>query len=178
MRVFVVTPPQPAVSWEEVRPILSLGADDGRQMIVMALVAAAIGHIDGPTGWLGRAIGVQTLEARVDHWDAGTIRLRCAPIIAITSVKYLDQAGVEQAVDPSGYGLFGDTLEPAFGTAWPPVRWQREAVRIRYTAGYPAVPAPIKTAIILMVRQMFEGGSEPEISPLAETLLQPFRIYA
>ena len=70
MRVVVVTPPEPIVSWEEARAHLRLDSDE-EEAYVTALVAAAQQWIDGPAGWLGRAIGVQTLKIDASERRAG-----------------------------------------------------------------------------------------------------------
>lgn len=66
MRVIVVEPPKPVVTWEEADQHLKLDGDTSQKSFVEGLIAAATAHIDGPDGWLGRALGVQTLEAQVD----------------------------------------------------------------------------------------------------------------
>jgi uncharacterized phiE125 gp8 family phage protein len=185
MRVVVVTPPAPVVSWQEADHHLRLYGDEDQKTYVEALIAAATAHIDGPEGWLGRCIGVQTLEARLDNFDCGSIRLPYPPVIDVVSVGYVDAAGVVQTVDPAGYELAG-ALVPVFDAAWPTPRLQREAVRIRYRAGYETTPAPIKAAILLMVQDLFSNrgsvvassnATAVPMSTTVEALLQPYRVY-
>jgi len=87
----------------------------------------------------GRAFAPQTWELVLDAFPEAFMLLP-APITAITSVKYIDSAGVEQTLDPAGYQLDKDSapgyLVPAYGTAWPAQRQQANAVRVRYTCGY------------------------------------------
>lgn len=161
MSVFVVTPPaELPVTLEEVRRHLRIdaGADDP---LISGLVMAATAWLDGPGGWLGRALVAQTLELRQDGfgWCDSAAFLPFPPAIEIVSITYDDAAGIEQTVPTGDYRLLGGNdglfrVAPAHGKAWPTTRGASEAVRIRYRAGYgaaTAVPAPIRQAILLLV---------------------------
>jgi uncharacterized phiE125 gp8 family phage protein len=177
MRVFVVTPPAPVVSYAEAVARLRLAGGSDEQGDVEMMIAAATALIDGPDGWLGRALGPQILEARLDAF-CSAIELPCPPVAAIVSVKYVDAAGAEQTVAPEDYYLAGRRLAPAPGKSWPTPRSQGEAVRIRYDAGYATVPANIKSAILLMTGDQYRHrDSAPELSIAAERLLEPVRVY-
>lgn len=196
MRVVVITPPSgvpidEAVIDQHLRR--DAGADDA---LVQTYVQAAFSHIDGPAGWLGRALGVQTLEARFDGFPwGGPLELPFPPLIDVVSVKYLDANGVEQAADPATYAVLGDMIEPALGFSWPTAREGRETVRVRYRAGYvadpsitplvQALPAAIRAAILLMAGDMYARRetaasgvfSEVPMVASAAALLNPFRVY-
>ena len=184
MRVDVITPPAPVVVWEDADARLRLGGDARQRDDVEAMIAAATAHIDGPDGWLGRAIGLQTLEVRTDVFrDA--IRLPYPPIVEIVSVKHLNGAGAEATVLPSEYEVRGSLLGSSFGRRWPMVGHHSEAVRIRYRAGYQVVPDPIKAAILLMTADLYRNRetvaavsmSSIPMSLSVQQLLQPFRVY-
>lgn len=196
MRVIVITPPDPIVTWEEADAHLRLLGDETERVFVEGLIAAATAHLDGPSGWLGRALGPQTLEARFDsfwpdsrlwsgHVGCRPLRLPYPPLIDIVSVKYMDATGTEQTVNSSAYEVRGQDVGAIYGTSWPAARWQPEAVRIRYRAGYaedpeadplvPNVPPQIKAAILLMVGDMFRWretaqGIVAASTPTAQTL--------
>ncbi|AHE55905.1 head-tail connector protein [Sphingomonas sanxanigenens] len=196
MRTIVVTAPAPVVTWEEAARHLRLEDDDEQRPIVEGMIAAATAHIDGPDGWLGRSLGVQTLEARADVFR-DCMSLRYPPIIDIVSVKYLDAEAAEITVLPTEYELRGSLIGSAFGRRWPSVLAQPESVRIRYRAGFvadatadplaPALPAPIRAAILLMVGDLFENrsstasfsgaGAAVQMSTTVENLLAPFRRF-
>jgi uncharacterized phiE125 gp8 family phage protein len=184
MHVSVITPPDPIVTWAEADTHLRLDGDTSQQPFVEALIAAAQGNIDGPSGWLGRCIGVQTLEATTDCFDFG-LRLPYPPVTAIVSVKYDDPSGAEQTLDPSAYRLDATgTLVCAFGGSWPSVRSDFGAIRVRYRAGYEEAPASIKAAVLLMVSHLFNNrdavtttAAQPATLPLGvEFLLNPHRV--
>lgn len=195
MRVVVITPPAPLVSWEDASAHLKLASNDSQQVEVEAMIAAASAHIDGPEGWLGRAIGLQTLEARSDLFipspcDSMTgLKLPFPPATEIVSVSYIDGNGATQVIVADQYELIGNELVPAFGSTWPRPRAQREAVRIRYKAGYAALPKPVRSAILLMVGDLYRfretsldgrasGIVEIPMSVTVENLLAPYQVYA
>ncbi len=185
MRTFVVVPPSPVVSWEEADEHLKLDGDEEEKPMVEAMIAAATGMIDGPTGWLGRAVGVQTLELRLDHFGCGVVRLPYPPILEIVTAKIIDQGGTEVTIEADQYDQLGEKVMPAYGAAWPVPRFQREAVRIRYRAGYEILPAQIRAAILLMVGDLYrfretaalgQVGEVP-MSTTVERLLEPLRVW-
>lgn len=196
MRVLVITPPDPVVTLEQAKAHLKVDADD-EDVLIEAYVAAATGHIDGPDGWLGRALGAQVLEARCDAGCGSVIRLPFRPIIELVSVSYLDGSGVEQMADLDAFDLRGCDLAPV-ASSWP---WaagssRAEAVRVRYRAGYPddpsgseprsTLPPAIRAAILLMIGDLYRNRSTASIglsagmvpmSTTVENLLAPFRVF-
>ncbi len=184
MRVVVVTAPEPVVSTEEAKAHLRVNHPD-EDALIEAMVAAATAHIDGPEGWLGRAIGRQTLEARFDAFEPFGQSLPCPPVISIVSVTYIDVNGVEQTLAPTAFDLFDCDITPAWASSWPSVRSQREAVRVRYEAGYTTLPKPLRAAILLMVSDLWSNrgtvstvtASEIPLSTSVASLLSPYRVY-
>lgn len=183
MRVVVVDPPQPVIQLEDAKQHLRIlhGRDND---LIEGMIDAATAMIDGPDGWLGRCIGIQTLEARFDDWAGEAIRLPCPPAIEIESVEYRDAAGVFQTLDPAAYRLAEDEIERASRAPWPPLAdtaTGRGAVRVRYTAGYDHLPPPIRVAILMMVGDLYRyrgtrDDSAATVLPV-EPMLQPFRVY-
>lgn len=188
MLVSVVTPPSAIVPLADVKAHLNVIETDD-DALISAYLAAATGTIDGPDGWLGRALGAQTLEARLDALAGELIRLPCRPLIEIVSVKYDDDSGVEQTLAADQYTLDPEGLLVAYGAAWPSSRARRGAVRIRYRAGYAdgAVPAPIRAAVLLMVGDLYAQretavvgaiSARVPMSTTVENLLSPYRIWS
>lgn len=198
MTVRVITGPAPIVTPAEVP-----GGHADTDTTITALIAAVQAGIDGPTGWLGRALGEQTLELTRAGFMR-SIRLPYRPVVSIESVKYRDPAGTEQTVDPAKYRSFGDGVAFVFGYAFPPTECAPDAVTITYKAGYAAdkVPASAKQAVIIGVQHLrsmseqslflrseeVEGvgsftytvgeGATEVIKAATEMLLQPLRVYA
>ena len=183
MRVVVVTPPEPVVTLGQAKLHLRVDSDD-ESTLIEGMVAAATAHIDGPDGWLGRAIGVQTLEAR---FDGGTraARLPFPPIVEVEQVRRSDGEAAMTWTPFTDFELIGDTVYAA--SAWDGTRNAAgEAVSITYRAGYETVPAPIIAAILLMTEDLYRnrgnvrGGQVERVNmPVAsEHLLAPYRVYS
>lgn len=189
MHVRVITPPAEIVTLDEIRRhIVELPVED--HDYVKMLVQAATDWLDGPAGWLGRALGVQTLEAAAsgfcDHgWG---ICLPYPPCIDIVSVVYIGSDGTVHTVADDQYALADGRLGLADGATWPAVRSQFDAVRIRYRAGYGLadaadppnyannVPASVKVAICMLVAQWYRTREPVAIGATVETL--PFAVDA
>lgn len=152
---------------ESPQPFLTPADLDG---VDQETIDAVVGAIDGPDGWLGRAIGAQTLEWSFGEWSGRKLSLPCAPIIEIVSVSYTDTKGAEQTVDSKNYGKTGDYLW--FKPVWqmPSLGCYPGAVRIRYRAGYDnrpvadggtgPIPAQIRKAVRLICRYLQAVGKE------------------
>lgn len=189
MRVLVISPPAPAVSLEEAKTHLRVRHNE-EDALIASYIAAAQGHIDGPEGWLGRAIGLQELEVRGSLFRNDPIRLPYAPVRSVDSVEYEDTAGAWQTMDVATYELRGDEIGTAWGTTWPATRIYRgaaETVRVRYQAGYEQVPMPITAAILLMVGDLYANRESIVTGTIAaalpmpltvERLLEPYRSFS
>ncbi|WP_185982986.1 hypothetical protein [Aureimonas mangrovi] len=158
MRVVVIAPPEPIVVPADIRG--DHAADDA---FVVSMIAAATAEIDGPAGWLGRALGIQTLELQADAWP-DPFWLPYPPEIDIVGIWYTDAAGVEHE---------WPIPEPMHRDRLPAVRGRMGDVRIRYRAGYGKwqgegdarrlvndPPANAKAAIILATGLLISMGSE------------------
>lgn len=161
----VIVPPAPLLTPQDIP-----GPHDAADARVALVIAAAQAEIDGPEGWLGRALGPQTLETTADdfHWLA--FRLPCPPIIDVLSIGYTDVAGALQTADASLWELYDGQIRRMQGARWPKVRECRDAIRVRYLAGYDGlpvidggtgpVPAQVKMALQLTVAHTLSIGVE------------------
>lgn len=183
MSVVVITPPVQLVDLVTVKSHLRVEGSD-EDALIGAYIAAASAAVDGPDGWLGRAVGAQVLELRQDQFCTPT-RLPFGPVTSLTSVKYVDIDGGEQTLAGSVYTLAGDDLELAYHQYWPTIRGDTLGVRIRYAAGYATVPAPIVAAVLLMVGDLYANretsieaaASAVPMSTTVENLLSPYRAW-
>lgn len=133
------------------------GSDD--DALITALITSArmqAEHI------LGRALITQTWEQVLDTFPDSEIKIETTPIQSITSVKYIDTAGVEQTILSSNYtlDLYGiiHWLLPAANYAWPDTYDMANAVKIRFVAGYgdaAAVPQPIKAWMLMAISTLY-----------------------
>jgi hypothetical protein len=109
----------------------------------------------------------------------GTIQMPLPPLQSITSIKYLDTAGVEQTLAAAAYRV--DTVSapgrvtPAYGYSWPSTYPVTNAVVIRFVAGYgdaaAAVPLKIRQWIMAAVGAMYENREIFLISPTSMNLV-------
>lgn len=187
-RVIVTVPPERVVSVDVAKQHLRVDGDDD-DFLIGAFIDAATAHIDGPDGWLGRAIGVQTLEAGLDGFVCDPITLPYPPTLSVIGIVYDDIDGVERTLDPATYEFRAGVIGSAWGKSWPSTRAYRgssRSVRITYRAGYEVIPPPITVAILLMVGDMFHSratistGAAMSAVPMtasATALLQPFKVY-
>jgi len=169
MTVRVVTPPAPIVAPGDIA-----GSHSSSDPKMAALIQAVTEEIDGPTGWLGRSLGAQTLELTLPGFSCGrNFALPFKPIIGIVSVTYLGADGVEQTVPQASYRLANERLWFAAGFAFPATACAPDAVRVRYKAGYNGtsgaevgevqtgpIPERARQAIIISVQQMKALGAE------------------
>jgi hypothetical protein len=131
-RVFVVEPPEPVLTPADIAG--DHAADDAT---VAALIAAATAEIDGPGGWLGRAIGPQTIEVRTEgFFRCNGLMLPYPPIIEVVSLIYVDENDVEQTISAVDYALAGQRLYAKSTFTYPTIGPDYEGVRIRYRSGY------------------------------------------
>ena len=183
MRVLVANPPAAIVSLATAKEHLRVVTND-EDALITGYIAAAQSSIDGPRGWLGRSIVSQTLELRVRTFDR-TALLPYGPVQSIASVKYDDLAGAEQTVAAETYELSEGALALRPGAAWPTPKDATEAVRIRYVAGYEAVPQAVVQAVLLLVGQWYRNRSAINVGTIVsslpngvEALLSPYRNLA
>lgn len=209
MGLQLVTPPSDyPVTLAEAKAQLSVDFTDDDDKITQA-IAAATQALDGPFGWLERAIMPQTWDYFRDGfpdqsgWFAwgncapcsSSISTGCAaieiplpPLISVESISYADPdnptsyltlASSEYAVDNAS--LVG-WIQPV--TSWPTPATAMNAVRIRFVAGFVPVPADIKQAILMLVRDYYDqsgsyvvGGSVSECPRAVDALINGYRLY-
>lgn len=156
-----------------------------------AFIEEAVAYLDGRDGILGRALIEQTWELRLREFPA-EICVPLPPFRSLTSIKYLDYNGNTQTLGATDYRLMNsDLTDFGFGPAkiLPPymswwagastLRWQDDAVRVRFIAGYATfanggltgtIPRPIINWICAYVLKRLDNPqdqSAPDISPLA-----------
>jgi uncharacterized phiE125 gp8 family phage protein len=174
------------VSLDEVKRHLKLEMDDtAEDLLLESYIEAVIGHLDGPDGWLGRALVQRTYTHRVDHFDFDAVRLPYPPVILIASVKYRDATGVDHTVDPDTYELDGREFRFLTNAVRPTSYYSARPAVIAYRAGYEVLPAPIRIAVLMMVADLYRNRestaavtmSKVPMSASVENLLFPFRVF-
>lgn len=139
--------------------------------------------IDAATEYVQKHQWSQLVSAtwvmRMPRFPGDDIPLHPNPVASITSVAYIDTSGVSQTlVANTDYVLDAYSqpaiLRPAYNVSWPATRGYKTDVTITLVAGYgaaSAVPPIIKQAILMMVKQWYEGCGERAIPFAAEAML-------
>jgi uncharacterized phiE125 gp8 family phage protein len=154
-----------------------------------ALIEVAASHIDAPSGWLGRAIRQSQWQLRLDSFPWEEIRIPLPPLVSIDEIEYVDIDGATQTY--TGFREYGVGAANGMGSVlyeyddeWPDtLDDEPEVVRVTFTAGYTAVPAPIKHAALLLIGDWYknrENTSEIKMTDMpraVDALLYPYRIY-
>lgn len=164
-------PAEEPVSLEEIKDYLHVDFDEDDASL-RAFITAARLKIEQRCQ---RAFSPQQWEYRVPEF-ADSIEIPMRPTIDVDAVKYLDADGVEQDVDPAAYAfvLGGDDASQIIRLrTWPTTAQRPDAVRIRFTAGYPSdespedpagdVPETIKQAIRWLVGHFYDNRESVQI---------------
>lgn len=183
--VRTVTPATTPVSLSEVKAHCRVD-DNSSDSVLAGLLAAAVDHLDGWTGVLGRCLVTQTWRQDFDGFER-CMRLPLGPVASITSVTSRNAAGQLATVNSGDYSLKTDALGSYVrfkdGFDFPTDLNETSAVSVTYVAGTAAadVPAAIKAAIMLLVshwnehREAAIEGSVAELPMGVAALIAPYR---
>ncbi|MBD9372109.1 phage head-tail connector protein [Rhizobium sp. ARZ01] len=183
--VRTVAPAITPVSLAEAKQHLRVDHSDDDALIT-ALIAAAVDHLDGWTGILGRCLVEQTWRQDFERF-ASCLPLPLGPVIGIVSV--MSDAG---SVDQASYSLVTDAggrarVEFASGVS------VAGPVSVTYEAGYPTtpeqpgspvvpekstVPDGLKLAIVLHVKMNYETmepAARDSYQRAFDALIAPYR---
>lgn len=160
---------------------------------IAAMIEAAVSHLDGWQGVLGRCLINQGWTITLAGWPPRRLIALPFPDCSAAAVSYLDAAGAAQTLDGAGYtvleavtgseiAFFDDTIMPALKAGHP------APVTVSFTAGFgalaSAVPAALRHAVLLLVGDMWlaresfvVGGrvSETRSAATVEHLIAGFR---
>jgi uncharacterized phiE125 gp8 family phage protein len=161
-----------AKDWLKVHPDV---VDDDN--LIRSLIASARSWAEKGTG---QALITQTIE-QVWDWMPETyiFNLTISPLLAVSSVKYMDANGAYQTWDASNYtpDLFNNRVYVKASVSLPATSalYERPNVwKVTYTAGNTtalAVDANVKTAMLLQVAMMYENRED---IPIGKGSSNPF----
>lgn len=199
MSLTLVTPPVGEVlSLREVKEHLRIdhAHDD---VYLLGLIRAATAHVEGPNGWLGRALLTQTWDEFFHCFPYGGsydgLSLALSPIQSVTSIAYIDSNGTPQTWLSTEYApdLKSEPawIYPAPGFSFPSTRRVPNAVTVRYVAGWltrAVVPQSIRQGLTFLVAHWYEhrepvvvgGGVASSVTlPMhVDALLAPYRVWS
>lgn len=158
------------------------------ESLITALIPAAREYVEFLTGMF---LAPQVVEVSARSFcgmsgllpDSG-IPLMTAPVNGITSVTYLDSAGVDAVLDPANYLLDSGPevpmLYPSYAaSSWPTGREQPGAVRIRMQVGFDAagssptdniIPYSLVAAMKLVLTTLYENRDEAVIGTIVSRI--------
>lgn len=172
--VLVTAPTDTPISLDEAIDHLKAGGL-GDDAFIEGCIDAAVSHLDGWSGILGRALFTQTWRQDFGGFS-DKLRLPLTPVASITHVKYYDGDNALQTLSSSVYQLFNDALGPYVGLApdqeWPTTYDRPEAVDVTFVCGTAAalVPASIRAALLLMVGDLYAHRETLQVGSVSSAL--------
>lgn len=175
----------PMISLEDCRKHLRITPDQGSPAyhedddLVLGFLAAAREYVEGYTGL---ALTPRTVELLLDKFPVSEILLPLAPLVSVTSVKYLDGDNVEQTVLSTDYTIDKSQrpgwLYVASGIAsWPSALSVVNAVSIRYVVGFSLysdgvqthpLPKTLRVSVLLVLGHLYENREQSTEASLQE----------
>jgi uncharacterized phiE125 gp8 family phage protein len=182
-----ITPPAAlAVSLASAKDTLRIDMDDtSLDGLITLWIKGVTQEAEHATG---RAFVSQKWRVTLDSFPAA-IRLARAPAMSVESVKFYDQAGQLQTLDPADY--YADIVSqpgyivPGIGKAWPSTQVRANAVTVDITCGYgpDSTTTPECAALYILARlaEQWEPASK-EFKGTVQSdfiggLLDPIRTY-
>ena len=134
---------------------------------------------------------IYVTTTKTDYLDSfpTTIRPRWSPLSSVTSIKYLDEDGVQQTLSSSLYRVDTNSepgrITVAYNESWPTIREVTNTIEVEYEAGYGAaadVPDDVVAAIKLLVGHWYEhreshtdGFQVKEVPMAVGALVAPYQ---
>ena len=186
----LITGPDELITVDDVAEFIRAEFSESEENLIETLITAARQMCED---YLFRKIGVQTVELRNKGFPVNNAPISLpAPLISVTSIKYLDGDNIEQTLDSSEY-VVSDS-EPGLITpvnSWPETSAAGDSLRIVFVAGYSdpgespmqseALPKTIKIAMLMQIADMYENREAQVEKPLTANqtlvnLLAPYRL--
>lgn len=191
--VLITAPSILPVTVDEVRRhVREIGTE--QDAVITGMIEAAVSHLDGWTGSLGRALVEQTWRADYDAF-CRALPIPLMPVTEIVSVTWRNEDGQLATVDSDDYLLKTDAdglSHVRFRNSYslPTDLYESDPVSITFKAGYPTtpaieadpnadppveaspavstVPSAIKVAIMLMVGHWFNNRETASADAMQE----------
>ncbi|MCH8240719.1 MAG: phage head-tail connector protein [Proteobacteria bacterium] len=174
----VTTPPvTEPVSLADARAHLRVDtkADDA---LVSAAITAARAYAEDFTH---RKLITQTVEIRADGFPAA-FRLPVAPVITITSIKYIDTTGTLITLAADQYKLVQSTtpplIVPAYSVTWPTTRAEMDAIGIILSVGYGVVSDDVPPTIIEAIKLLLGHFYTNRVDEVTGTIVSKLTLNA
>jgi len=168
--------PAALITIAEAKAHLNVSHSDDDALITR-LISAAMAHLDGSTGVLGRAIMSQVWAETLDGF-ASPLRLGIDPVSSVDNIQYWDENNVTQVMASSQYYLHRDPkgayVKLHSGNSWPSTYSRDDAVTVTTTCGFAAGDVDdIKVAALLLVGHLYYNR-EAEVAGQSNELVLGF----
>lgn len=181
----VTAPTQEPVTLTEAKAQLRLDIADDDGLLAGYLIAARE-YIEGQTK---RDLVTKTWDYTIDYgWPVRGlrqyIRLPLNPVQSVTSVSYVDEAGVTQTLAANQYTVLSrmtySAIVPAYDVTWNTTRRVPDAVTVRFVSGYENCPQDLKLAVMMLAAHWYEnretvsGKAMTEVPLSVDALISPY----
>lgn len=187
----LVPPGEEPVTLADLKSQLRVEINDEDELLI-SFIAAARAHVEALTR---RNLVTQNWRIYLDVWPQRScappfgrvVELPLAPVARVLAVRFYDELGVAQIVDPQQYRLDQARVPARLvidGIGRQPGH-HGNGIEIDVVVGYgdaAAVPAPLKQAILRLAALWFEHRHDGDIASLAPTpavvdaLVAPYRV--
>jgi len=186
MAAILLTPPETEpLSLSDAKAYLRVETDDD-DVVIASLIAAARSHIEAMSGC---AMLTQTWRLVHDGWPAdGRMKLKLAPLRAVTAARVYDEAGVAHAVDPENFVLDAARGIVAMRAVSLPGR-ATAGIEIDVTVGFGAAGSDVPPALMQALRMLLAhwydnrglitiGSSVAVMPPSVNALIASHRVLS
>ncbi len=100
------------------------------------------------------------------HWAALHMHVPRVPILAVTSITYVDAAGDAQTLSSSKYSVIDAQLGVIalnYNEIWPATQWQPNAVTVRFVAGTCAKFTYTSANVLTVYGRTFTNGDRVQV---------------
>lgn len=178
----VTGPSSEPVTLDEARKHLRVDGTDEDEMI-LSWITAARQYCEAYTK---RSFGVQSYRWKIECFPSDRyLVVPKSPLLAVSSITYLDVDGVSQTLSTSDYFLNIDSTPGMIyldhDAEWPSTYNQPDAVTVLFTAG--SAPSMVKTAIKMLVADFYQNretkivGVSATENKTIDRLLAPLTLY-
>jgi uncharacterized phiE125 gp8 family phage protein len=180
MRPRLVTPPEPIPGLlANLKSTLRLEGVVDDDVRAQAFLDAAVAHMDGFNGVLGRCVMPQVWEEQRPAWTP--VIAPAFPEARNVVVTYVDPQAAVQTVDPTEYGVFwsdhmGHSIWFREDFAFPALEPGPGPITVRYATGFASaddVPVDFFQAITFLAAWWFDGNAD--IPPFVQAFIARYR---
>ncbi len=169
----LITPPAAEpVSLEQAKNhcrVDDITADDG---LITELIKTARDYVESH---IQRPLITQEWMLYIDSFQC-LVRLK-ANLQSVSQVRYINSAGAWAVIDPADYEIDSvdevGAIYPTYNKTWPATRNTRNAIEIKFIAGYgdaDSVPPSIVEAMLLLIGHLYQNRESVTIGvSVAET---------